>query len=266
MKKTKTKELKNIKAKDVSVVSAAKWVKENDVMRDDKLTWGSYSPYDSVVSRGHEWKTECGRYRIKRSCQKYGGDDKYPDAFYVEFKKTDKLPGDKTHTWWDCIRVRAQSTQCRVFRNLQEAFEAAEELHRTRVGREDSTSNAEERIVEAKKAHLHELPGAMRVVKIPGSVIGQGNDSKQRGEEKGVKVKRVKVAVSGELDSLGSLVGSHNAKVNAVLSFTQYKGFKQIVEETGLTRGQVRYAHLDGLVKQGLAEKTKEGWKLKKLK
>lgn len=264
MKKTKTKELKNIKAKDVSVVSAAKWVKENDVMRDDVLTWGSYTPYDCVVSRGHEWTTECGRYRIKRSCQKYGGDDKYPDAFYVEFKKTDKHPGGKTHTWWDCIRVRTHSTQCRVFRNLQEAFEAAEILHRVRVEREESTSNAEERVVEAKKAHLHELPGVVRVVKIPGSVIGQGNDSSNRSvsksDEKVTKEPRQKRIGGAPKDKFGNAEGTRAAKINAVLSADVAKTVDQIGKESGATSIS---SHLATLVRLGHAVKEGGKYRLK---
>jgi hypothetical protein len=64
-------------------------------------------------------------------------------------------------------------------------------------------------------------------------------------------------------DAFGSYVNSAEAKVNAVLT-KDPKSFGEIVKETGLSRGQVRYKHLERLVKEKHVVKTKEGWALKK--
>lgn len=66
----------------------------------------------------------------------------------------------------------------------------------------------------------------------------------------------------GKTDEFGSPLGSNEAKVNAVMNGV-VKSFKEIVAETGLTRGQVRYSHLDRMVAEGWFERTPKGWRLK---
>lgn len=253
-KKTKTK-LKNIKEKKCGVVSARKWVRENDVMRNDRIAWQDAMPYEGVVSKGHEWNTDCGRYRIKRACQKYGGDAKMPDAFYVEFRNeyTDKLTGK--NQWWDCIPVKPRSTQCKEFGCLQDALEAAEMLHRERTGREDVQSNAEQIRSAAKKQGLSELPGMIRAVSMVPSptsvdsasaVVRTDASSKGRGRRKG----------TGKISQLGEIGMS-------VLSYTVSKTMKEIVQEARLS--DTCYDYMKKMIMLGKVIKEGKGYKLKKL-
>jgi len=74
---------------------------------------------------------------------------------------------------------------------------------------------------------------------------------------------KVRATADGPKDKYGSVVGTNNALVNKALGRSPLT-FGQIVEKTGLTRGQVRYSHLDNLVKQGFANKVDKGWVLAK--
>lgn len=253
--KKKTK-LKNIKEKKSGVVSARKWVRENDVMRNDRIAWQDAMPYEGVVSRGHEWNTDCGRYRIKRACQRYGGDAKGSDAFYVEFRNeyTDKLTGRKNQ-WWDCIPVKPRSSYCKEFGCLQDALEAAEMLHRERTGREYVQSNAEQIRSAAKKQGLSELPCVVRSIAI--SVSENRGDAKPSESDSIRKV--VKARKNVERDKFGNGIGTRAAKINAVMTIVP-KTVEQIAKESGATSIP---SHLATLVRCGFVVKEGGKYKLK---
>jgi hypothetical protein len=63
-------------------------------------------------------------------------------------------------------------------------------------------------------------------------------------------------------DKFGSIVGSSNAIVNALLTTTA-KSHKQLVEESGLTKKQVRFTHLNKLVAEKKILKSEDGYRLK---
>lgn len=64
------------------------------------------------------------------------------------------------------------------------------------------------------------------------------------------------------MDKWGSYVGSSNAKVNSVLS-KKPKTFAQICEAAELSRGKVRYKHLEDLVARGIIVKDGKTWAIK---
>jgi len=77
--------------------------------------------------------------------------------------------------------------------------------------------------------------------------------TKDKAEKPPAKVKKEKVERTGP---------SSNEMVLKALG-KKPMTFVQIVEKTGLSRSQVRYAYLDKLVKEKTAVKTDEGWALK---
>lgn len=157
-KKSKSEKVNKKRSKaseSIERVSAADWVRDNDPMREDKLTWLDAEPYSCVMTKGHEWNTVCGRYRIKRAIQKYGGDQKHSDYYAVEYRDSVAQHGGGIAEFWNAIY--SQGSYVKHFKLLHTAIEAAEALHCERFNRKSVESNVEEIVAMAKKRNLHEL-------------------------------------------------------------------------------------------------------------
>ncbi len=166
----------------------------------------------------------------------------------------------------------------KLFKRLSDAVEAGEPLEIVPEESDDSTEEApeSEEIVRSVKAEeMYEDDGDVVVVAPPkkrgrpkavsnGEQAKTMEEPKKRGRPKKGEVREKKTkSEDRETDKFGSYVGSSNAKVNSVLT-KKPKTFAQICEETGLSRGQVRYKHLEALVEEGLLVKDGATWALKK--
>lgn len=242
------------KRKALALERAEERVKE--ALKDNKtINWRA--PFDRETELGVHtvWLTACGRYKVTKRVSKFAGFD---TDYACEFR-TQK--GE-----WNWIHMPNQPGYPKLYTSLETAISAIEQLHNERCAVRVE-SNASKVITDSgeRNADTSLRRGTRTDVRASWhreAGAHPASESSPAGEQGTRRVaRRVPRCPTGDVDRFGSPVGSSNAIVNAVLTEAP-KTFNDLVKDSGLTRGQVRYAHLDALVKKGFLKKSAAGYAL----
>jgi hypothetical protein len=255
---------------DRKVLTAWKWIDGREPYKRDPLAvdntsmqWGEPEAGRWYSTHWHQWVSNCGRYKLMR-LQRDGGEVSFAGSIlrYVKFK-TDvqgrKLEKGMMTCFWDSVQMEVgYPGYPKYFKSLRAAIEAVERRHLEDTKTAVTDSNREEVIIRAKRDGLEIKPTVQTLPsnKIEGPIV-----TEKVGDPKAA-VKRTRI-VSGELDALGSRIGSGEAKINEKFSSTTPKSLQQLCDEAGIaTTISMYYRHLKRLLNDNLIVKTGSGYML----
>lgn len=243
--------------KHKKVLNAWRWIDGREPLKRDplaydnsKLEWNPPEQGKWVATAWHRWTSSCGRYRVMRVVRS-DGETVYGSEYlkYVKFKfdnNGNRLQNGFMNSFWDTVYTEVGYTGYpRYYKSLRLAIESVEHKHQELTKTAVSDTNREEILSKAIRENLE----VSKKVYNPTPEKISPLDSTP-------PIKRTR-NVSGDVDRLGSRVGSNEAKINAVLT-TSPKKMNVLVSEAQTTT--TYYGHLKKLIERGLVAKSDLGY------